>query len=179
MASRRALDRKRCRRYIAVMIRIAWVFVFTLFIAGAEIAPASAQMPGGLAKFPTGSLAIESGGKTHRFTIEIATNSRQQSQGLMFRRHLARDAGMLFVYRRVNEIAMWMRNTYVPLDMLFIRKDGRIGKIAERTVPLSEETISSGGPVIAVLELNAGTSERLGIKVGDRVRSPALPGGAE
>ncbi len=158
------------------MIRIAWVFVVTLLILGSKLAPTLAQMPGGLAKFPIGTLTIESSGGEHRFTIETATNVRQQSQGLMFRRHLPKDAGMLFVYRRPTEIAMWMRNTYIPLDMLFIREGGRIGKIAERTVPLSDATISSGGAVIAVLELNGGTSERLGIKVGDRVRSPALPG---
>ncbi len=161
------------------MIRIVSVFILALFLAGAESAPAAAQMQGGLATFRTGSLVIESGGKTHRFRVELATTSKQQSQGLMFRRHLAADAGMLFVYRRSSEISMWMRNTYIPLDMLFIRKGGTIARIAERTVPLSEEIVSSGEPAIAVLELNAGTSARLGIKAGDRVKSPALPGGAD
>ena len=140
--------------------------------------PAVAQASGALASFPTGTVTIRSGGKSHEFAVEIATTGRQQQQGLMFRRSLAPDAGMLFVYRRAADSAMWMRNTLIPLDMIFIRADGTIGKIAERTVPMSETVISSGGPVIAVLELNAGTASRLGLKPGDKVQSSALPGGS-
>ena len=80
---------------------------------------------------------------------------------------------MLFVYRRAEPVAMWMRNTLIPLDMLFIGPDGRIARIAERTVPMSTETIGSNVPVSSVLELNAGTVSRLGIKTGDVVTSPA------
>ena len=81
---------------------------------------------------------------------------------------------MLFVYKREEPIAMWMKNTYIPLDILFIARSGKIVKIAERTVPLSQATISSGGAVVAVLELNAGTASRLGIGQGDRVQATAL-----
>lgn len=129
---------------------------------------------GGLVAFEKGEIAIHSGGKAHTFKVEVATNARQQAQGLMFRRSMAPDAGMLFVYPREERIAMWMKNTFIPLDMVFIARGGRIAKIAERTVPMSEATISSDVPVMAVLELNAGTASRLGLKPGDRVTSPAL-----
>jgi len=127
-----------------------------------------------LAIFSTAELSIETSFGRHEFTVEIARTGRQQAQGLMFRRRLAADAGMLFVYRRAAPISMWMRNTFIPLDMLFIGADGRIAHIAPRATPHSLETISSGGPVKSVLELNAGTIARLNIKIGDRVYSPAL-----
>jgi uncharacterized membrane protein (UPF0127 family) len=135
---------------------------------------ASAQSMDNLARFTREALIIKSGKKTHEFSVELALNGRQQKQGLMFRRRMAADAGMLFVYRREEPIAMWMKNTFIPLDMLFIARNGTITRIAERTVPMSEEIISSGGPVLAVLELNAGTASRLGLKPGDRVISKSL-----
>lgn len=134
-----------------------------------------AQSPRSFATFQTGELSIRAGKATHKFLVELAKTAKQQQQGLMFRRQMAPDAGMLFVYRRPLGSAMWMKNTFIPLDMVFIRKGGVIGSIAERTVPMSEAVISSDGPVIAVLELNAGTASRLGIKPGDRVISTALP----
>lgn len=143
-----------------------------LAISGAT---AALGQGGRLATFPTSKVTIASGGKTHEFRVEIATTPRQVQQGLMFRRSLAPDAGMLFVYRRPIDSAMWMKNTLIPLDMLFIRAGGKIGRIAERTVPMSEAIIPSGGAVIAVLELNAGTASRLGIEPGDKVISPLLP----
>ena len=130
----------------------------------------------GFVAFERGRISIHSGGKTHAFSVEVATTTRQHAQGLMFRRSLAPEAGMLFVYPREERVAMWMRNTFIPLDMVFIARGGRIVKIAERTVPMSETVISSDGPVIAVLELNAGTASRLGLKPGDRASSPALGG---
>ena len=90
----------------------------------------------------------------------------------MFRRSLAADRGMLFDFAQVEPVSMWMKNTYLPLDMLFIRSDGTISHIAENTEPLSTRVIPSGGPVLAVLELNAGSAKRLGIKPGDRVEHP-------
>ena len=135
---------------------------------------AFAQRVQSLAAFSREVLSIQSGGKTHKFSVELALNNRQQMQGLMFRRRMAADAGMLFVYGREEPTAMWMKNTYIPLDMLFIAGDGTIRRIAERTVPLSEAVIASGGPVVAVLELNAGTASRLGLKPGDRIISSAL-----
>lgn len=119
-------------------------------------------------------LQIESGGVRHEFTVEIALTPAQQTQGLMFRQTMRRDAGMLFLYKQARYANMWMRNTILPLDMLFIETTGRISRIVKRTVPQSLETISSRGPVLAVLELNAGTVERFGISVGDRVLHSAF-----
>lgn len=127
--------------------------------------------PNGFSRVP---LTVESGSAVHRFTVELALSPRQQARGLMFRRRLAADAGMLFVHPAPRVIAMWMRNTYIPLDMLFIGPDGRIVRIVERARPMSTETISSGRPALAVLEVNAGTAARLGIRPGDRVIAEAL-----
>jgi uncharacterized membrane protein (UPF0127 family) len=135
--------------------------------------PARAQSS--LVTFERGELEIETGdGTRHVFRIELATAPQQQSQGLMFRRSLAPDGGMLFVYPSERTISMWMRNTLIPLDMVFIAADGRIVKVAQRTVPMSLATISSGGPAKAVLEVNGGTAARLGLEPGDRVVHPAF-----
>jgi uncharacterized membrane protein (UPF0127 family) len=90
----------------------------------------------------------------------------------MYRRSLAPDRGMLFDFKRVEPISMWMQNTYVSLDMLFIRPDGTIARVATNAEPLSTRTIPSGEPVLAVLEVVAGTAARLGIKPGDKVEHP-------
>ena len=119
-------------------------------------------------------LRIKTSLSEHLFTIELALDQRSQAKGLMFRREMAADHGMLFVYDGEQEIAMWMKNTLLSLDMLFVRADGRIAKIARRTEPFSERTISSVEPVLAVLELNGGTADRLSIKVGDRLLHPLL-----
>jgi uncharacterized membrane protein (UPF0127 family) len=108
------------------------------------------------------------------FTVELAETPRQRARGLMFRRELGPGRGMLFLYPRAERVSMWMRNTFVPLDMLFIGGDGRIVRIAENTAPQSTDLISSGIPVKAVLELAAGTAARLDIREGDRVLYPAF-----
>lgn len=108
-------------------------------------------------------------GTRHRFNVEMALTPDQQMVGLMFRPSVAPDEGMLFDWGTPRESAMWMRNTITSLDMVFITADGRIHRIAERTVPLSLATIESRGAVRATLELAAGTAERLGLRVGDRV----------
>ncbi|WP_414474173.1 DUF192 domain-containing protein [Microvirga sp. M2] len=119
------------------------------------------------------ALSITSqGGQKHGFQVEVARNDADRAQGLMFRRSMAADHGMLFDFGRVEPVSMWMQNTYLPLDMLFIRQDGTIARVAANTEPLSTRTISSGEPVLAVLELNAGTAARLGIKPGDKVEHP-------
>jgi uncharacterized membrane protein (UPF0127 family) len=102
----------------------------------------------------------------------VARNDADRAQGLMYRRNLAPDRGMLFDFGRVQPLSMWMRNTYIPLDMLFIRADGIIARIAENAEPLSTRTIPSGEPVLAVLEVPGGTAARLGIKPGDRIEHP-------
>lgn len=105
----------------------------------------------------------------HVFEVELALTPEQRSTGLMNRKELPRGRGMLFDFEGEGPVAMWMKNTYVSLDMIFIRADGRIARIAENTIPLSEAIIPSGAPVKAVLEVVAGTAKRLGIAPGDRV----------
>jgi uncharacterized membrane protein (UPF0127 family) len=112
------------------------------------------------------------GGQKQAFKVEVARNDADRAQGLMFRRSMPADQGMLFDFGRVEPVSMWMQNTYLSLDMLFIRPDGTIARIAANTEPLSTRTIPSGEPVLAVLELNAGTAAKLGIKPGDRVEHP-------
>jgi uncharacterized protein len=101
--------------------------------------------------------------------IEVTETEQDKAMGLMFRTELAANAGMLFPYAPAQEVTMWMKNTYIPLDMVFIRADGTVHRIQARTEPLSETTIASGGPVTAVLELAGGAAEKLGLKPGDKV----------
>lgn len=118
------------------------------------------------------AIAPAGGGEARKFQVEVARTDQEKSVGLMFRRTLADDAGMLFPYGPAQDITMWMRNTYIPLDMLFITADGKIARIEANTEPLSERIIDSGSPVSAVLELAGGAAERLGIKAGDIVQHP-------
>ena len=117
-------------------------------------------------------LEIVSKNGTHVFGVEMAVTPEEQARGLMFRRELPEKQGMLFDFKREQPTSFWMKNTYVPLDMIFIRADGRILNIAQNTVPLSEALVSSSGPVRAVLEVVAGTTKKLGIAAGDRVVHP-------
>lgn len=141
-------------------------------------APALAWAEGPQAVLPRVPLTIVTrDGKNHVFSVELAKTARQQEVGEMFRKAVPADGGMLFLWPMPQESDMWMRNTLVPLDMLFIDGDNRIHAIAEDAVPLSEAVISSHGPVATTLELAGGTARTLGIEVGDRVISSALPSG--
>jgi hypothetical protein len=115
---------------------------------------------------------VPANGPEAAIEIEIAEDPNEKALGLMFRTDLADNQGMLFPYGEAGELSMWMHNTYIPLDMLFIRPDGVIHRIEARAEPMSDRVINSDGPVSAVLELAGGASERLGIKAGDRVRHP-------
>jgi len=108
----------------------------------------------------------------HALDIEIAATPEKQALGLMYRTSLADTKGMLFPHKEPTELTMWMRNTYIPLDMVFIRADGTVHRIEARTEPFSERIIASEGPVSAVLEIAGGAAERMGLKPGDRVRHP-------
>jgi uncharacterized protein len=125
-----------------------------------------------LQRFETSALTIVSATGPHRFTVEVAETPAQMEQGLMFRKTMAPDAGMLFDYKTPTLATMWMRNTLIPLDMLFVDSQGRIVNIQERAVPQSLDVISAAAPVRAVIELNGGTAARLGIGPGDRVQHP-------
>jgi uncharacterized membrane protein (UPF0127 family) len=117
-------------------------------------------------------LEIQTASGTHRFSVEVMRDDAQRARGLMFRRYLPADRGMLFDFKREEPISMWMKNTFISLDMIFADRTGRIVSIAQDTEPLSERIIPSGEPAYAVLEVNAGTARRLGIKPGDRLRHP-------
>jgi len=125
-----------------------------------------ARAPSGLQLAP---LTIRSSNGTHRFTVEVARTPDEQATGLMNRQSLAPDAGMIFPFDQPQILTFWMKNTLIPLDMIFIRADGTIARIAANTTPQSLEPVSSGEPVAAVLELRGGRSAELGIRQGDRV----------
>jgi uncharacterized protein len=110
------------------------------------------------------------------FTVELAATDAERSRGLMYRREVPEGTGMLFDFKQDLNITMWMKNTYVSLDMIFIRADGRIHRIAENTEPESEKIVAAGAPVRAVLEVVAGTARKLGIRPGDRVAHPMFRG---
>ena len=126
--------------------------------------------------FEISPLRVETAKGSHDLTVELALTPAQQAQGLMFRPEMAADAGMLFVHPRPRLLTMWMRNTLIPLDMVFAGPDGTVIHVVERTIPLSAKTISSRKPAKAVLELNAGTVARLDIRPGDRLVHPMLNG---
>jgi uncharacterized protein len=110
----------------------------------------------------------------HSFDIEVMTTNGERAKGLMFRRSLPAKSGMLFVYDRPQAATMWMKNTYIPLDMVFIAEGGAVHRIEANTEPFSTALISSEGDIIAVLELNAGEAARIGLKRGDRAIYPGL-----
>ena len=122
-------------------------------------------------RLPTELLVIETAsGSKVTFEAEIADDDAERSRGLMFRRSMQEHEAMLFIWSSPYEVGMWMRNTYIPLDMLFIAADGRIVHIARETVPHSLDVISAGRDVLAVLEISGGAAARLGIAPGDQVR---------
>ncbi|OCP17042.1 DUF192 domain-containing protein [Ensifer sp. LC163] len=114
--------------------------------------------------------------QAHELTVELAIDADQREQGLMFRRSMAPDHGMLFDFGETRRVMMWMKNTHLALDMLFVDKRGIVRTIHQDAVPFSEAIIDSGEPVAFVLELNAGTVKRLGIKPGDRLEGARIGG---
>jgi uncharacterized membrane protein (UPF0127 family) len=122
------------------------------------------------------TLEIVSRSGVHTFAVEVAVTDEERQQGLMFRRDLPEGRGMLFDFKQDQNVTMWMKNTYISLDMIFIRADGRIHRIAESTEPESTRVIAAGAPVRAVLEVIAGTAKKLGIRAGDRVAHPLFRG---
>jgi uncharacterized protein len=131
--------------------------------------PLAERSAAGLEQVP---LTIRSGSKLHRFTVEVARTGEEQATGLMNRESLAPDRGMIFPYDPPQLAAFWMKNTLIPLDMIFIRADGSIARIAANTVPLSLDPVPAGEPVAAVLEIAGGRSAELGIRPGDTVDWP-------
>jgi uncharacterized protein len=139
---------------------------FALFGLLMAAAPAAEQQ----------TLEIASKTGVHPFSVELVANEADRAKGLMYRRSLPEGHGMLFDFQREQEVAFWMKDTYIPLDMIFIRGNGRILRIAENTTPLSVQQVPSGGPVRAVLEVAGGTARKLGIAPGDQVAHPIFSG---
>jgi uncharacterized protein len=132
------------------------------------------------ASFETESLVIRTrAGKEFTFTVELAIAANQRQQGLMNRDEMGADRGMLFDFGETRRVYMWMKNTYLPLDMLFVEPNGRIALVKADTLPLSEEIIDSRDPVRFVLELNAGTAQKLGIAAGDMIESGQIAASAK
>jgi len=148
-----------------------------LAVAGTAVVRAQSGPIEDLDSFPRGKLEIADGKKVkHTFEVWLADSPRRQSQGLMFVRSLPAMRGMLFVHESPKQLSMWMKNTYIPLDMVFIDAKGRIQQIVEQTTPHSLATVSSREPALAVLEIAGGEAKRLGLHAGQRVVHPALVG---
>jgi hypothetical protein len=148
----------------AIGVRLAAAFAFVLVLVASVSVTAQGAEPD--------SLEIVTSTGRHAFQIEIASNDATRERGLMDRRYMAADHGMLFEFDREAPVAFWMKNTYIPLDMIFIAPSGAVTHIVANAEPLSERVIPSGGPCIAVLELNGGTAASIGVKVGDKVHHP-------
>jgi hypothetical protein len=148
------------------MIRIFVALAICLLSTGAVAGSVSADE----------LMIVTAGGQRHRFDVEVAVDPKSQMRGLMFRQSLAPDAGMLFPFEPEQSVAMWMKNTLIPLDIIFIAGDGRIRNIVERAQPGDTSLKSSDGPVRAVLEVNGGIADRLQIRAGDQVRHAVFSG---
>lgn len=158
-------------RAVGTLLRLALLAALAASAAWAAGGPKAGP---GVQSFPRTDLVIQATGGVHRFAVEVALTPTQREQGLMFRTELPADGGMLFVHDEERVVHMWMKNTLIPLDMLFLAADGTIVRIAAETEPLSTRIISSGDPAKGVLELRGGTARRLGLVPGDRVVHPAF-----
>ncbi|HEY4124275.1 MAG TPA: DUF192 domain-containing protein [Rhizomicrobium sp.] len=154
-------------------MRLTIAFVSLLLFAGAAYADSNTAQP----MLPVETISIDTAKGPVRLKVELATTWPQQEAGLMFRRHMAAGAGMLFDFHQPTQMAFWMKNTYLPLDMLFIRADGTVSSIAAKAKPLSTQSIPSTEPVQAVLEINAGQAAALGLREGAKVHSTIFSGG--
>lgn len=147
--------------------RVWAVLCGMVLLATFAVAPPIAAQP--QPTLPQSDLVIQTAKGPQRFRVELADNDQSRSRGMMFRTSMAPAAGMLFDFKQEQMASFWMRNTLLPLDMLFIKADGTILNIHQRAIPRDETGINSAGPVRAVLEVNGGTTARLGIKAGDKV----------
>jgi uncharacterized membrane protein (UPF0127 family) len=161
-----SFDRVVNPRRVRARVWIVAVAAVTLFAFAAPRAEAASVQP----------LEIVTKNGVQVFSVEMATTEQEKETGLMYRKELADGKGMLFDFSPEQEVSMWMKNTYIPLDMIFIRSDGRILRIAENTEPLSTKIIASGGLAKGVLEVIAGTAKKYGIEPGDRVGHPLFSG---
>jgi uncharacterized protein len=150
----------------------AWSGLFRLwlivFVAGAFLGRAPAK--GGEGQFE--SLSIVTGTGTHNFSVEVMRTQPELEKGLMYRTSMPEDHGMLFDFQTEQSVMMWMKNTYIPLDMLFMDKTGKVVGIVANAKPMSEQILTAAVPTYAVLELNGGQAAKIGLRVGDKVNHP-------
>lgn len=149
------------RKYVCIF----WLAASLLYAVAASGAGPKAD----LSAFDKSRITIQTRDGDRQFDVFLAQTREQHGRGLMFVKELPLEQGMLFIHRRDAILSMWMKNTFIPLDMLFISADGEVRKIAADTVPFSLDSVRSDSPVRAVLELNAGTAKKLGINTGDKV----------
>ncbi|MFT5510845.1 MAG: uncharacterized membrane protein (UPF0127 family) [Hyphomicrobiaceae bacterium] len=147
----------RARLWRALFFCVGWLFLSTL------------QATSVFAEMRKDPLTAVTASGRHDFIVEITETDADKAMGLMFRQTMPRRSGMLFAYDKPFEITMWMRNTYISLDMIFILKDGRVHRIAKGTEPFSERVVASQGDVSAVLEVAAGVADEIGLKAGDKI----------
>ncbi|MBM0103520.1 DUF192 domain-containing protein [Steroidobacter sp. S1-65] len=156
---------------LATAAALLWLAIVGLSTARADDA-AVAQLD---RHFPRSSLQIATpDARLHKFDVWVADDDARRARGLMFVTKMPDQQGMLFIYPKAQPIAMWMKNTHIPLDMLFVRADGRVARVVENTTPMSTKTIESGEPVLAVIELNGGVAKRNNIRVGAQVIHPVF-----
>jgi len=151
------------RRRLSRRTAIAWLALVAFGLI--PILPACA--------LPRSDLLVETASSQFRFEVEVADDPSERAEGLMFRESMADNAGMLFLYPAPQQVQFWMKNTPMSLDIVFIRADGVIARIAERARPFSEDMVLSGEEVSAVLEVKGGMMHQLGVRVGDRLKHPA------
>jgi uncharacterized membrane protein (UPF0127 family) len=159
---------------IAMLRRLPFALVL---LCAASVAADSQPSPAAELdkEFGRSSLQIATqDGQLHTFRVWVADSEPRRQRGLMFVRHMDDDAGMLFIYPQAQAIAMWMKNTFIPLDMLFVATDGRVVRVVANTTPQSLDTIESGQPVLGVVELNAGIAAKLQIRTGAQIIHPAF-----
>ncbi|MBB4196695.1 hypothetical protein CCR94_08445 [Rhodoblastus sphagnicola] len=148
-----------------------------VLLAGLAVAPLGLAGPTPARALEAGvpateKLTLETGGGPVSLDVEVARDPAMRERGLMYRRYLPENRGMLFDFGHAQTVLMWMKNTYIPLDMIFIARDGKVTHIEENAEPLSEAIISSQGPAFAVLEVNAGVAKKIGLKPGDVADHP-------
>lgn len=161
---------KACRNIGRIFLPIIWIAIIVLLFTNLyEGTAAFAFESETMGRAGTEKLIINTANGPHEFKVEVMRTGEELEKGLMFRKYLPADRGMLFDFGAERPIAMWMKNTYIPLDMIFISRRGQVTSIAENAEPLSEDIISSNGPVYAVLEVNGGTAAKFELKIGDRV----------
>src|SRR6201990_97858 len=162
-----SMNLNRCVGLVGVRARLlTWVWI----VASAAMLYAFAGLEAQAATVQPLEIVTKTG--VHVFSVEMATTEEEKTTGLMYRKQLADGKGMLFDFSPEQEVSMWMKNTYISLDMIFIRADGRILRIAENTEPMSTRIIPSNGLAKGVLEVIAGTAQKYGIQPGDRVGRP-------